>query len=253
MHESFHKDDPRVFTRPWFSWANAMYAELALDVAGLGTRPLWDSSTGSPPAARWPEPHPPPNPLRIGGFPASAPQVLSSFRQASLRQDEPPFRVPVALAKELRCSCTNPTLSGRPGCRSIPRNPAIRRGWGHPGGRMRMTAGQLCRRKPLEKMVAEAAGEAAEPGGLRRSLGLTQLTLLGSARSSAPASSSCWAPRCPRPGRASCSPSWWPRWSPGSRRCATPNWRARSRWRAARTRTPTRRSARGPRTWSPGV
>ncbi|MEK8173674.1 glycoside hydrolase family 125 protein [Streptomyces sp. M19] len=41
MHESFHKDDPRRFTRPWFSWANAMYAELALDIAGLGTRPLW--------------------------------------------------------------------------------------------------------------------------------------------------------------------------------------------------------------------
>ncbi|MZD06872.1 glycoside hydrolase family 125 protein [Streptomyces sp. SID5785] len=41
MHESFHKDDPSRFTRPWFSWANAMYAELALDVAGLGTRALW--------------------------------------------------------------------------------------------------------------------------------------------------------------------------------------------------------------------
>ncbi|GAA5204246.1 glycoside hydrolase family 125 protein [Streptomyces thinghirensis] len=36
MHESFHKDDPHRFTRPWFSWANAMYAELALDIAGLG-------------------------------------------------------------------------------------------------------------------------------------------------------------------------------------------------------------------------
>jgi hypothetical protein len=42
MHESFHRDDPTVFTRPWFSWANAMYAELALDVVGLGTRHLWD-------------------------------------------------------------------------------------------------------------------------------------------------------------------------------------------------------------------
>ncbi|PSM42416.1 metal-independent alpha-mannosidase [Streptomyces dioscori] len=41
MHESFHKDDPGRFTRHWFSWANAMYAELALDVAGLGTRSLW--------------------------------------------------------------------------------------------------------------------------------------------------------------------------------------------------------------------
>jgi meiotically up-regulated gene 157 (Mug157) protein len=45
MHESFHKDDPRRFTRPWFSWANAMYAELALDTVGLGTRPLWQART----------------------------------------------------------------------------------------------------------------------------------------------------------------------------------------------------------------
>lgn len=44
MHESFHKDDPDKFTRDWFSWANAMYAELALDVAGCGTRTLWDTS-----------------------------------------------------------------------------------------------------------------------------------------------------------------------------------------------------------------
>jgi meiotically up-regulated gene 157 (Mug157) protein len=37
MHESFHKDDPDVYTRPWFSWANAMFCELVLDVAGLRT------------------------------------------------------------------------------------------------------------------------------------------------------------------------------------------------------------------------
>ncbi|GAA1440608.1 glycoside hydrolase family 125 protein [Leifsonia poae] len=37
MHESFHKDDPTVFTREWFSWANAMFCELVLDVAGLRT------------------------------------------------------------------------------------------------------------------------------------------------------------------------------------------------------------------------
>lgn len=46
MHESFHKDDPRRFTRPWFSWADAMYAELALDIAGLGTRALWTARAG---------------------------------------------------------------------------------------------------------------------------------------------------------------------------------------------------------------
>ncbi|MEV5607289.1 glycoside hydrolase family 125 protein [Streptomyces sp. NPDC052225] len=45
MHESFHRDDPHRFTRPWFSWANAMYAELALDVVGLGTRSLWSPAT----------------------------------------------------------------------------------------------------------------------------------------------------------------------------------------------------------------
>ncbi|MBY8881672.1 glycoside hydrolase family 125 protein [Actinacidiphila acidipaludis] len=46
MHESFDKDDPRQFTRPWFSWANAMYAELALDTVGLGTRSLWTACDG---------------------------------------------------------------------------------------------------------------------------------------------------------------------------------------------------------------
>ena len=34
MHEGFHVDDPRQFTRAWFGWANAMFAELALLVAG---------------------------------------------------------------------------------------------------------------------------------------------------------------------------------------------------------------------------
>ena len=30
MHESFHKDDPAIFTREWFSWADAMYLEVVL-------------------------------------------------------------------------------------------------------------------------------------------------------------------------------------------------------------------------------
>lgn len=30
MHESFHVDDPSSFSRPWFSWADAMFCELAL-------------------------------------------------------------------------------------------------------------------------------------------------------------------------------------------------------------------------------
>lgn len=35
IHESFHKDDDAVFTREWFSWANAMFCELALDYCGI--------------------------------------------------------------------------------------------------------------------------------------------------------------------------------------------------------------------------
>ncbi|MCJ39543.1 glycoside hydrolase family 125 protein [Listeria monocytogenes] len=35
MHESFHPDYPEDFTREWFSWANMMFCELVLDVAGF--------------------------------------------------------------------------------------------------------------------------------------------------------------------------------------------------------------------------
>ena len=35
MHEEFHVDDPTDFTRPWFAWANSMFAELCLLHAGL--------------------------------------------------------------------------------------------------------------------------------------------------------------------------------------------------------------------------
>lgn len=34
MHEGFDVDDPTQYTRPWFSWANAMFCELVLEVAG---------------------------------------------------------------------------------------------------------------------------------------------------------------------------------------------------------------------------
>ena len=28
MHESFHKDDPKNFTRSWFAWANTLFGEF---------------------------------------------------------------------------------------------------------------------------------------------------------------------------------------------------------------------------------
>jgi hypothetical protein len=30
MHESFHKDDPKKFTRKWFAWANSVFGEFVL-------------------------------------------------------------------------------------------------------------------------------------------------------------------------------------------------------------------------------
>lgn len=32
MHESFHKDNPKDFTRPWFAWANSLFGELILKI-----------------------------------------------------------------------------------------------------------------------------------------------------------------------------------------------------------------------------
>ena len=32
MHESFHKDDPTKFTRPWFAWANTLFGEFVWKV-----------------------------------------------------------------------------------------------------------------------------------------------------------------------------------------------------------------------------
>jgi uncharacterized protein len=33
MHESFQKDDPKVFTRAWFAWANTLFGELMMRLA----------------------------------------------------------------------------------------------------------------------------------------------------------------------------------------------------------------------------
>ena len=32
MHEAFHKDNARQFTRSWFAWANTAFGELILQV-----------------------------------------------------------------------------------------------------------------------------------------------------------------------------------------------------------------------------
>jgi len=38
MHEGFHKDDAAQFTRPWFAWANSMFAEFVIDVLNASPR-----------------------------------------------------------------------------------------------------------------------------------------------------------------------------------------------------------------------
>ncbi len=41
MHEGFHADDPGEFTRPWFAWANSLFAELGFSLAGMAVpRPI---------------------------------------------------------------------------------------------------------------------------------------------------------------------------------------------------------------------
>ncbi|GAB2535007.1 glycoside hydrolase family 125 protein [Rhodanobacter koreensis] len=34
MHETFDQDDPTHYTRPWFAWANSLFGELIVDLAG---------------------------------------------------------------------------------------------------------------------------------------------------------------------------------------------------------------------------
>ena len=36
MHESFHKDDPKVFTRAWFAWQNTLFGELIIKLINDG-------------------------------------------------------------------------------------------------------------------------------------------------------------------------------------------------------------------------
>lgn len=43
IHESFHKDDPANFTRPWFAWQNTLFGELILKLISEGKLPLLNS------------------------------------------------------------------------------------------------------------------------------------------------------------------------------------------------------------------
>ncbi len=43
MHESFHKDDSKNFTRKWFAWANTLFGELVLKLIGDGKLDLLNS------------------------------------------------------------------------------------------------------------------------------------------------------------------------------------------------------------------
>ncbi|SDM55897.1 glycoside hydrolase family 125 protein [Sediminibacillus halophilus] len=38
MHEGFHADNPGLFTRNWFAWANSMFSEFVLSMAGKAVR-----------------------------------------------------------------------------------------------------------------------------------------------------------------------------------------------------------------------
>ncbi len=40
MHESFHKNNPRRFTRSWFAWANTLFGEFVLQTAGRAPQVL---------------------------------------------------------------------------------------------------------------------------------------------------------------------------------------------------------------------
>jgi meiotically up-regulated gene 157 (Mug157) protein len=46
MHESFYKDDPTKYTRPWFAWANSLFGELVLKLRSERPHLLRDFSIG---------------------------------------------------------------------------------------------------------------------------------------------------------------------------------------------------------------
>jgi meiotically up-regulated gene 157 (Mug157) protein len=44
MHESFNKNDPEKFTRPWFAWSNTLFGELILKLIDEGKVGLLNSA-----------------------------------------------------------------------------------------------------------------------------------------------------------------------------------------------------------------
>lgn len=43
MHESFHKDNPKNFTREWFAWQNTLFGELIIKLVNDGKTDLLNS------------------------------------------------------------------------------------------------------------------------------------------------------------------------------------------------------------------
>jgi meiotically up-regulated gene 157 (Mug157) protein len=46
MHESFHKDDARNFTREWFAWQNSLFGELVVYLVDNGKCHVLNSIKG---------------------------------------------------------------------------------------------------------------------------------------------------------------------------------------------------------------
>jgi meiotically up-regulated gene 157 (Mug157) protein len=43
IHESFHKDDAKKFTREWFAWQNSLFGELIIHLVNSGKLELLNS------------------------------------------------------------------------------------------------------------------------------------------------------------------------------------------------------------------
>ncbi|MFE0010336.1 hypothetical protein [Streptomyces erythrochromogenes] len=110
----------------------------------------------------------------------------------------------------------------------------------------------VMRRKPLDHLVREADEEDGR-GGLRRTMGLGRLTMLGISSAVGTGIFFVLGSTVPKAGPAVVPAFALAAVVAGLGPSATPSWRARSRSRAAPTPTRTPRWARGPRTWSPGA